>query len=103
MPSELEGHFEAKACLGRAIARRNGSPASAAPCYRWEAMLTEHVAPPSDREENVMSSLRGAVADASPVDMNRVRQVRQRIESGDYEIDPLRIAEKLIAFERALD
>ena len=41
-------------------------------------------------------------ADQAGVNRSRVDELRQAIQEGHYEINPQRIAEKLIAFERGL-
>lgn len=50
----------------------------------------------------LMQKLDAAVAAAPEVDMERVARIRQAIEDGSYEIDPARVAEKMLAFESAL-
>ncbi|MCC6301914.1 MAG: flagellar biosynthesis anti-sigma factor FlgM [Gammaproteobacteria bacterium] len=49
----------------------------------------------------LMQRLDAAVAAAPEVDMERVARLRQAIEDGSYEIDPARVAEKMLAFESA--
>lgn len=45
----------------------------------------------------------GNVSDATPVvDMQRVEQVKQAINNGSYEVDPKKIADKLMQFESIL-
>lgn len=47
-----------------------------------------------------LQSVEAALADISTVDLPRVDAVRQRIEAGLYEINPGRLADKLIQFEQ---
>lgn len=49
-----------------------------------------------------LNELHEALAKAPVVDGQRVAQVRAAIEEGRYEIDPVRIAEKLMRFEEQL-
>jgi negative regulator of flagellin synthesis FlgM len=49
-----------------------------------------------------MQKLDAAIAAAPAVDMERVNRLQQAIENGTYEIDPARVAEKMLAFETAL-
>jgi negative regulator of flagellin synthesis FlgM len=42
------------------------------------------------------------IAELPDVDRARVDAVRQRVESGAYEINPERLANRLLAFERDL-
>lgn len=50
----------------------------------------------------LMQKLDAAIAAAPAVDMERVNRIQQAIENGTYEIDPARVAEKMLAFETAL-
>lgn len=49
-----------------------------------------------------LNELHDVLAKAPVVDGQRVEQVRAAIEEGRYEIDPVRIAEKLMRFEEQL-
>ena len=49
-----------------------------------------------------LQALEKAVAASSGVDPGRVEALRQAIRSGDYEIDPQQIAEKLLDLEAKL-
>lgn len=43
------------------------------------------------------------VSDAKPVvDMQRVEQIKQAIDNGSYEVDPKKIADKMMQFESIL-
>ncbi len=45
----------------------------------------------------------GNVSDAAPVvDMQRVEEVKQAINNGSYEVDPKKIADKMMQFESIL-
>ena len=46
-----------------------------------------------------LDKLGNSVASSPVVDAQRVEQVKQAIENGNYEVDPARIAEKLMLFE----
>lgn len=50
----------------------------------------------------LMQKLDAAIAATPEVDMERVNRIRQAIEDGSYEIDPARVAEKLLSFESML-
>lgn len=50
----------------------------------------------------LLQKLDAAIAATPVVDMARVHRIQQAIENGTYEIDPARVAEKLLAFETAL-
>jgi negative regulator of flagellin synthesis FlgM len=50
----------------------------------------------------LLQKLDAAIAAAPVVDLARVNRIQQAIENGTYEIDPARVAEKMLAFETAL-
>ena len=50
----------------------------------------------------LMQKLDAAIAATPVVDMARVNRIQQAIENGTYEIDPARVAEKMLALETAL-
>lgn len=50
----------------------------------------------------LLQKLDAAIAATPVVDMARVNRIQQVIENGSYEIDPARVAEKMLAFETAL-
>jgi negative regulator of flagellin synthesis FlgM len=50
-----------------------------------------------------LQSLEARVREASPVDAQRVEQVRQAVTDGTYQVNHERLAERLIAFEFGLD
>jgi negative regulator of flagellin synthesis FlgM len=50
----------------------------------------------------LMQKLDAAIAATPVVDMARVNRIQQAIENGTYEIDPARVAEKMLSFETAL-
>ncbi|MGE0289860.1 MAG: flagellar biosynthesis anti-sigma factor FlgM [Bradyrhizobium sp.] len=50
----------------------------------------------------LLQKLDAAIAATPVVDMARVNRIQQAIENGSYEIDPARVAEKMLAFETAL-
>jgi negative regulator of flagellin synthesis FlgM len=50
----------------------------------------------------LMQQLDAAIAATPVVDMARVNRIQQAIENGTYEIDPMRVAEKMLSFETAL-
>lgn len=50
----------------------------------------------------LMQRLDAAIAATPVVDMARVNRIQQAIANGTYEIDPARVAEKMLAFETAL-
>lgn len=49
-----------------------------------------------------LASLERALAQVPEVDLERVQRARAEIEAGQYSIDPLRIATKLVEMDRAL-
>ncbi len=49
-----------------------------------------------------LGKLGNSTASSPVVDAQRVEQVKQAIENGDYEVDPARVAEKLMQFEAVL-
>ncbi len=50
----------------------------------------------------LMQKLSERISQQPAIDSQRVESIRQAIVAGDYEIDPMRVAEKMIAFESAL-
>ena len=83
-----------------------------------EAQLKQAVEQPSTQQESGKSStsdtvslsdnavqlgkLGTSVASSPVVDAQRVEQVKQAIENGNYEVDPARVAEKFLQFETIL-
>jgi len=49
-----------------------------------------------------LQALESRMGEVSEVDQRRVDEVRSRIEAGDYEVNPERVAAKMIAMDRAL-
>jgi negative regulator of flagellin synthesis FlgM len=50
-----------------------------------------------------LNSLTEQAAAGEAVDAGRVEAVRNAIESGDYQVDANRVADRLVAFERLLE
>lgn len=50
-----------------------------------------------------LRALEQQLAGLSSVDNERVNEVRKAIQSGEYKIDPMRVAEKMISFESQLN
>jgi negative regulator of flagellin synthesis FlgM len=51
----------------------------------------------------LISRLEEALEAVPAVDAGRVRAVRDAIASGDYQIDPYRIADQILRLERDID
>lgn len=51
---------------------------------------------------SLMQKLDAAIAATPVVDLARVSRIQQALENGTYEIDPARVAEKMLSFESAL-
>ena len=49
-----------------------------------------------------LHELEGALANEPVVNSQRVEAIKAAIQSGDYQIDPQRVADKLISFEEKL-
>jgi negative regulator of flagellin synthesis FlgM len=49
-----------------------------------------------------LKRIEARLADVPDVDQARVDAIRQRIESGEYELDPARVAQKLLRLEQDL-
>ena len=49
-----------------------------------------------------LQALESKLAGVSEVDQSRVDQVRSRIEAGEYQVSSERVADKMIALDRAL-
>ncbi len=75
-------------------ARRPAEPSSAASSAASQIRLT-------DTATN-LKQIEARVKDLPDVDRARVDALRQRIESGAYEINAGRLADRLLAFERDL-
>ena len=92
--------------------------ASKAPGTADQPQLKQAVEQPSTQQESGKSStsdtvslsdnavqlgkLGDSVASNPVVDAQRVEQVKQAIANGNYEVDPARVAEKLMQFESIL-
>ena len=50
-----------------------------------------------------MEKLETIIRQAPDINASRVVSLHHRIEAGEYEIDPARVAEKLFAFETSID
>ena len=49
-----------------------------------------------------LGKLENTVANLPVVDTQRVEQIKQAIDNGSYEIDPVKVADKLMQFEHIL-
>lgn len=49
-----------------------------------------------------LKALEDSVSTQSVVDDQRVAELKSAIDSGDYQVDPLRVAEKFLQFESSL-
>ena len=54
---------------------------------------------PGDRLETDAVGLRRSLAEAPPVDTERVAEIRKAIEKGEFPITPARIADRLLALK----
>ena len=93
----------------------NGMPPSKVPSSSDDPQVKQTVEQPAAQQESGKSStadtvsisdnavqlgrLGGDLVDTPVVDTQRVEQVRQAIKDGSYEVDPARIADKLMQFE----
>jgi negative regulator of flagellin synthesis FlgM len=68
---------------------------------RPEASATASQVRLTDTATN-LQQVESRIADLPDVDRARVDAVRQRIESGNYQMNPGRLADRLLAFERDL-
>ncbi len=50
-----------------------------------------------------MEKLASIISQAPEIDASRVVNLHHRIEAGEYEIDPARVAERLMALENSID
>jgi negative regulator of flagellin synthesis FlgM len=96
----------------------NGIPPSKAQGTTDDPQLKQAVEQPQAQQESGKSStidtvslsdnavqlgkLGESVAATPAVDAQRVEQVKQAIENGSYEVDPAKVAEKLMRFESML-
>ena len=93
----------------------NGLPPSKVPSASDDPQLKQTAEQPNTQQESGNSSttdtvslsdnavqldrLGNGLASSPVVDAKRVEQVKQAIENGNYEVDPARVAEKLMQFE----
>lgn len=50
----------------------------------------------------LLQKLEEVVAKASPTDVERIQQIKSALANGEYHIDPQRVADKILKFERDL-
>jgi len=96
----------------------NGIPAAKVPSSADDSQLKQTVEQPSTQQESGKSStvdtvslsdnavqlgkLENTVVSTPVVDTQRVEHVKQAIKDGSYEVDPAKIADKLMQFESIL-
>ena len=96
----------------------NGIPSSKVPGSVDDAKVKQTVEQPSAQQESGKSSttdtvslsdnavqlgkLENTVVSTPVVDTQRVEQVKQAIKDGSYEVDPAKVADKLMQFESIL-
>jgi flagellar biosynthesis anti-sigma factor FlgM len=103
MPSDPDDRLNGSS-PGAATGRRlNGCRAAAEPLQGNDRSPDIQARRESSEDASMIKELNRALSEASPVDMDRVKRVRHAIESGTYEINSHRIADKLIEWERLLD
>jgi len=96
----------------------NGLPPSKGPGSADDAKLKQTVEKPVEQQESGKSStsdtvslsdnavqlgkLENTLVSTPVVDTKRVEQVKQAIQDGSYEVDPKKVADKLMQFEGIL-
>ncbi|MEO0975302.1 MAG: flagellar biosynthesis anti-sigma factor FlgM, partial [Pseudomonadota bacterium] len=75
----------------RAAPSSGGASGLAAPAPRTEVSLTEDAA--------LLQALDAQIAATPTVDAGRVEEIRTALASGEYRLDPERVAERLLAAE----
>lgn len=96
----------------------NGIPPSKVPGSADDAKLKQTVEKPAEQQESGKSStsdtvslsdnavqlgkLENSVVSTPVVDAKRVEQVKLAIQDGSYEVDPKKVADKLMQFESIL-
>jgi negative regulator of flagellin synthesis FlgM len=84
---------------GRSVKRTGDSGSSSQTSSADSSLADTHITDSA----RTLAALDQLVQDLPAVDNARVEQVRSRLENGSYEINPERIADKLLKAEQELD
>ena len=103
MPSDPDDRLDGSSPEASAGRRLNGARTTAELTQSDDRSPNIHSRLESSEDASMIDDLNRVLSEASPVDMERVKRVRRAIETGAYEVNPHRIASKLIEWERLLD
>lgn len=105
MPDKIRGFNASDAA---APVKGSSGSVSAADKNRAAASTTAAAAPTADHvtltgSARILQKLSEAVAGAPVVNAAKVATVKQAVQSGSYQVDAGRVADKLLSFERGLE
>jgi negative regulator of flagellin synthesis FlgM len=104
MTIEINGSNQAAQALTNTVSGNGNAPARNEPnsVANGPARSTGHDTVSLTGTAQHLRGLEQSLASQPVVDTQRVEATRQAIENGSYQIDPNRIAHKMISLERAL-
>ena len=82
------------------VADQSGSDAAAGPVSTAAAQSSDHVTLTDSARS--LQKIEEAIAKAPVVDTAKVAAIKQAVNSGTYQIDTGRVADKLLQYERSL-
>ena len=105
MPSKISGYTQPVAPIkgskgNAAVVDKSGSDASDSTAATAASQSADHVTLTDSARS--LQKIEEAIARAPAVDTAKVAAIKQAVNSGTYQIDTGRVADKLLQFERGL-
>lgn len=94
--SNITGKYE-QAYLSEAAEKQGVTPQANAPAETMETERSQDDRVSLSDESREMQAAKDAVAASPDIRQDRVNEIKMAIESGDYQMDPAKIAEKMMS------